>query len=90
MNVPYYGRVALAVKPPDACFATAAPDRGSPSTELLITTGPDGSILSVKQTRESSSKAWDDCVLRSVAKKGKLPLDEHGRIPPQLRLSFNR
>lgn len=52
--------------------------------EVFVTTRPDGRISSVRITRPSTSRAWDDAVIRALEKTERLPADVNGQVPPQV------
>ena len=53
-------------------------------TEIFVTTRPDGRISSVRITRPSASRVWDDAVVRALEKTERLPPDTNGQVPPQI------
>jgi len=61
---------------------------GNPTAEVEVGTAPDGSILSRKLVKSSGVKAWDEAVLKAIDKTDKLPLDNDGRVPKALVISF--
>ncbi|TSE25269.1 protein TolA [Tepidimonas sediminis] len=81
----YAGRVVAAIRP-NIVFTDSVP--GNPRAEVEVRTLPDGTILSSRLLRSSGHRAWDEAVLRAVERTGRLPRDEHGRVPPTLILGF--
>lgn len=81
----YAGKVAAKVKPSIVFTDDIA---GNPTAEVEVRTAPDGSILNRKLVKSSGVKAWDEAVLKAIDKTDKLPLDNDGRVPAALVISF--
>lgn len=81
----YPGKVKARVKPNVTFTEDIA---GNISTDVEVRVAPDGAILSQKLLKPSGNKAWDEAVLRAIAKTASLPVDENGTAPPVLVLSF--
>jgi colicin import membrane protein len=81
----YGGKVAARVKP-NIVF----PDEiaGNPLADVEVRAAPDGTILGARLLKSSGVKAWDEAVLKAIAKTEKLPLDTDGRAPSTLIIGF--
>ncbi len=81
----YAGKVAAKVKP-NIVF----PDEiaGNPMADVEVRAAPDGTILSARLLKSSGIKAWDEAVLKAIAKTEKLPQDTDGRVPSTLIIGF--
>ena len=81
----YAGKVAAKVKP-NIVF----PDEiaGNPMADVEVRAAPDGSIVSARLLKSSGIKAWDEAVLKAIAKTEKLPQDTDGRVPSTLIIGF--
>ena len=81
----YSGKVSAKVRPnivyPDAIA-------GNPRAEVEVRLSPDGTIVGKRLLQPSTSKAWDDAVLRALDKTETLPRDVDGRVPPSLVIGF--
>lgn len=62
---------------------------GNPITEVEVQTSPDGTIIGRKITKSSGIKAWDDSVLNALDKAERLPLDENGRSPSPITITWS-
>lgn len=78
LSASYQGRIRAYIKRFHTYTETVS---GNPVTEIEIRTASDGSILSRRITKPSSTKSWDDAALNAIDKAEKLPLDENGRAP---------
>jgi TonB family protein len=58
------------------------------TAEVEIATEPSGRIASHRLVKASSSRAWDEAVMRAVAVTGRLPLAPDGTIPPRILAVF--
>ena len=81
----YAGKVAAKVKP-NIVF----PDEiaGNPMADVEVRAAPDGTILSARLLKSSGIKAWDEAVLKAIAKTEKLPQETDGRVPSTLNIGF--
>ena len=81
----YAGKVAAKVKP-NIVF----PDEiaGNPMADVEVRAAPDGTILSARLLKSSGIRAWDEAVLKAIAKTEKLPQDTDGRVPSTLIIGF--
>src|SRR6218665_1415683 len=81
----YSAKVSAKVRPnivyPDAIA-------GNPRAEVEVRLSPDGTIVGKRLLQPSTSKAWDDAVLRALDKTETLPRDVDGRVPPSLVIGF--
>ncbi|MCW5236835.1 cell envelope integrity protein TolA [Verminephrobacter eiseniae] len=81
----YSGKVSARVRPnivyPDAIA-------GNPRATVEVRLSPDGTIVGKRLLQPSTSKAWDDAVLRALDKTETLPRDVDGRVPPSLVIEF--
>ena len=53
---------------------------GNPRAEVEVRVAPDGTITSRRIIKSSGNAAWDEAVLYTIDRTGKLPPDENGRI----------
>ena len=81
----YGGKVAAKVKPNIVYPDTVT---GNPRAEVEVRAAPDGTIVAVRLTKTSGNRAWDDAVLRALAKTETLPRDVDGRVPSSLVIGF--
>ena len=81
----YAGRIVARIKP-NIVFTEAI--SGNPTAVVEVHAGPDGKILASKLTQSSGVKAWDEAVLRAIAKTEVLPRDTDGRVPSPLEIRF--
>ncbi|MBK7119550.1 MAG: cell envelope integrity protein TolA [Comamonadaceae bacterium] len=81
----YAGKVAAKVKP-NIVF----PDEiaGNPMADVEVGAAPDGTIQGARLLKSSGIKAWDEAVLKAIAKTEKLPQDTDGRVPSTLIIGF--
>ena len=81
----YAGKVAAKVKP-NIVF----PDEiaGNPMADVEVRAAPDGTIQGARLLKSSGIKAWDEAVLKAIAKTEKLPQDTDGRVPSTLIIGF--
>lgn len=61
---------------------------GNPRAEVTLDVAPDGRILHRRLTQASGVAAWDQAVLNAVDRAKRLPLDQDGKVPPQIVLGF--
>ena len=61
---------------------------GNPVTEVEVRMAPDGTITQRRITKPSTSKSWDDAVLRALDRTAVLPRDVDGRVHTPLIMSF--
>ena len=81
----YGGRLAARIKPNISFEGVVG---GNPAAEVEVTTLEDGTISGVRLLKPSGDSNWDKAVLKAVVKTETLPLDENGKIPQTLVLSF--
>jgi len=81
----YGARLIASIKPN---LVVAEPVPHDATAEVEITTGPDGRILSHRLVKPSGVQAWDEAVIRAVAKTERLPLAPDGTIPPRILAVF--
>lgn len=81
----YAGRIVARIKP-NIVFTEAI--TGNSTAVVEVHAAPDGKILASKLTKSSGVKAWDEAVLRAIAKTEVLPRDTDGRVPSPLEISF--
>lgn len=81
----YAGRIVARIKP-NIVFTEAI--SGNPTAVVEVHAAPDGKILASKLTQSSGVRAWDEAVLRAIAKTEILPRDTDGRVPSPLVISF--
>ncbi|MBE0472674.1 cell envelope integrity protein TolA [Rhodoferax sp.] len=81
----YAGRIVARIKPNIVFTDTIS---GNPTAVVEVHAAPDGKILASKLTRSSGVPAWDEAVLRAIAKTEVLPRDTDGRVPSPLEISF--
>jgi len=53
---------------------------GNPSAEIEVRCAPDGTIVSIKLSKSSGNKKWDDHTLRAFQEMKTMPRDNDGRI----------
>ena len=82
----YQGRIRAYIKRFHTYTDTVV---GNPVTEIEVRTSSDGTILSRKITKPSGTKAWDDAALNAIDKAERLPLDENGRSPSPMTISWS-
>ncbi|MFZ5521200.1 MAG: energy transducer TonB [Pseudomonadota bacterium] len=81
----YAGRIVARVRP-NVVFPPVLD--GNPKAEVEVRAAADGRIVSRRITQSSGVPAWDDAVLRALDRTEVLPLDENGRIPNPMILTF--
>lgn len=81
----YAGRIVARVRP-NIVFTEDF--SGNPVAEVEVRTAPDGTIVSSRVLKSSGLKAWDDAVLKALAKTEVLPRDTDGRVPSALVIAF--
>lgn len=77
----YAGRVMARVRP------NIRPPKDYPRelvTDVLVRSGPDGTILSATIRRSSGNTEWDEWAVRAVLATAKLPLDTDGTVPKEI------
>jgi len=74
----YAGRIVARLKP-NVTLTDSIP--GNPAVEVQIHCTSDGTIMSSRITKSSGSAAWDDAVIKAIAKTGTLPRDTNGKAP---------
>ena len=74
-----YGGLLVAAIRPNIVYA--AQSETNFEIEVFVTTRPDGRISSVRITRPSASRVWDDAVVRALEKTERLPPDLNGQVP---------
>ena len=60
----------------------------NPVAEVELQVAADGLITRTRLTRRSGDPLWDKAVLEGIAKTGRLPRDNDGRVPPVVVLSL--
>jgi colicin import membrane protein len=81
----YAGRIKARIKPN---ILLAAPIEGNPAATVEVRVAPDGTIVGKKLVTASTSKQWDETVLRAIDKTEVLPKDVDGRVPPTIVIEF--
>lgn len=81
----YAGRIVARVRP-NVVFPPVVD--GNPKAEVEVRAAADGRIVSRRITQSSGVPAWDDAVLRALDRTEVLPLNEDGRMPSPLILTF--
>ena len=81
----YAGRIRARIKPNIVFTDDVA---GNPVTEVEVRMAPDGTIMQSRITKPSTSKTWDDAVLRALVRTAKLPTDLDGRVHTPLIMTF--
>ena len=81
----YAGRIRARIKPNIVFTEDVA---GNPVTEVEVRMAPDGTITQRRITKPSTSKSWDDAVLRALDRTAILPRDLDGRIHTPLIMTF--
>ena len=81
----YAGRIRARIKPNIVFTEDVA---GNPVTEVEVRMAPDGTITQRRITKPSTSKSWDDAVLRALDRTAKLPTDLDGRVHTPLIMTF--
>jgi colicin import membrane protein len=82
----YGGRIRGRIKP-NITFDPSTVS-GNPAAEVEVRCAPDGTIVSSKLVKSSGSPAWDNAVLKAIAKTEILPRDTDGRVHSPLLLVF--
>jgi colicin import membrane protein len=82
---PYGIKVARAIK---RNIVLSEPIEGNPEAFVTITTAPDGLITKIVIARSSGNAAWDQAVTRALDRTERLPLDDDGKAPQMLQISF--
>ena len=82
----YGGRIRGRIKP-NITFDPSSVS-GNPAAEVEVRCAPDGTIVSSKLVKSSGSPAWDNAVLKAIAKTEILPRDTDGRVHSPLLLVF--
>lgn len=85
ISLSYAGRIVARVRP-NIVFPPVLD--GNPKAEVEVRAAADGRIVSRRITQSSGVPAWDDAVLRALDRTEVLPLDESGRIPNPMILTF--
>ncbi len=85
-----YGSRVSAIVKPNIVFSDDTRDNPVALVEVHVT--PDGTISrdKTKLLKSSGNKAWDDAVLKAIAKTAVLPRDIDGTVPPVLEINFRR
>ena len=83
----YKGRLAALFKR-NINFANVEGIQCNPKAVVQVKVSPAGLILSSKLTKSSGVPAWDEAVLRAVAKTERIPLDENGKVVPDFPIEF--
>jgi colicin import membrane protein len=73
----YAGKIASLIRS-KVLFTDVIP--GNPRAEVEVRVAPDGTITSRRIIKSSGNAAWDEAVLYTIDRTGKLPPDENGRI----------
>lgn len=81
----YAGRIRARIKPNIVFTDDVA---SNPVTEVEVRMAPDGTITQRRITKPSTSKTWDEAVLRALDRTAKLPTDLDGRVHTPLIMSF--
>lgn len=81
----YAGRIRARIKPNIVFTDDVA---GNPVTEVEVRMAPDGTITQRRITKPSTSKSWDEAVLRALDRTAVLPRDVDGRVHTPLIMSF--
>jgi colicin import membrane protein len=81
----YAGRIRARIKPNIVFTEDVA---GNPVTEVEVRMAPDGTITQRRITKPSTSKTWDEAVLRALDRTAILPRDLDGRIHTPLIMTF--
>jgi colicin import membrane protein len=81
----YAGRIRARIKPNIVFTDDVA---GNPVTEVEVRMAPDGTITQRRITKQSTSKTWDEAVLRALDRTAKLPTDLDGRVHTPLIMTF--
>jgi len=61
---------------------------GNPKADVVVTSAPDGTIISRRLSKSSGNKAWDDAVLKAIDRTGTMPHDVDGSVPTPMILEF--
>jgi colicin import membrane protein len=81
----YAGRIKARIKP-NVVFTEEV--SGNPVASVEVNCAPDGRIIGRRLITRSGNTAWDDAVLRAIDRTEVLPLNEKGRIPSVMQISF--
>jgi colicin import membrane protein len=81
----YAGRIKARIKP-NVVFTEEV--SGNPVALVEVNCAPDGRIIGRRLITRSGNTAWDDAVLRAIDRTEVLPLNEKGRIPSVIQISF--
>jgi len=81
----YAGRIKARIKP-NVVFTEEVV--GNPVASVEVNCAPDGRIIGRRLITRSGNTAWDDAVLRAIDRTEVLPLNEKGRIPSVMQISF--
>ena len=81
----YAGKVKAKVLP-NVVFADDIV--GNPKADVVVTSAPDGTIISRRLSKSSGNKAWDDAVLKAIDRTGSMPRDVDGSVPTPMTLGF--
>lgn len=81
----YAGRIKARIKPSIVFTENPA---GNPEAEVEVRCAPDGTIVGRTLTKRSSSKSYDEAVLRAIDRTELLPRDIDGRVPATMTLAF--
>ncbi len=81
----YAQKLILAIKK-NIVLAESVP--GNPEAVVEVDTQAGGAITNIRLVQSSGYAAWDRAVLMALARTERLPLDNEGRAPPRLQISF--
>jgi colicin import membrane protein len=81
----YAGRIKARIKP-NVVFTEEV--SGNPVASVEVNCAPDGRIIGRRLITRSGNTAWDDAVLRAIDRTEVLPLNEKGRVPSVMQISF--
>lgn len=81
----YKGRLMARIRPN---IVLPGMINGNPEAVVTVVTDATGRIVSQRLTQSSGVALWDAAVQRAIERTEVLPLDENGRIPNPLELSF--
>ena len=81
----YAGRIVARIKPN---IVFNEPVDGNPIADIEVKLAPDGTIVGKRVVKGSSSRLWDEAVLRAIERTEILPRDADGRVPASMTISF--
>ena len=81
----YGGKVRAKVKP-NIVFTDAIDE--NVKAEVEVRSAPDGTITSHRLVKSSGNKAWDDAVIKAIARTETMPRDVDGRVPTPMILEL--